>query len=126
LPCCARPSCGDSPADALLARRQDDRPQHAANKRELAAWLERFTALGLQIHADEVVLQGFPWKQTICVRGQIDKDDPAEGRVYDNRYVIRGQIRWGKMREYEVYEDTEASARLDEWLERTGTERPSP
>ncbi len=27
----------------------------AANKRELAAWLERFASLGLQIHADEVV-----------------------------------------------------------------------
>lgn len=30
---------------------------------------------------DEVVLKGFPWRQTICVRGHIDLDDPQEGRV---------------------------------------------
>ena len=27
--------------------------------------------------------------------------------MYENRYVIWGRIAWGKMREYEVYEDTE-------------------
>jgi hypothetical protein len=27
---------------------------------------------------------------------------------------------WGKMREYEVYEDTEETRRLDQWLARAG------
>lgn len=89
----------------------------ASSKRELAQWLERFVELGLQIYPDEVVLKGFPWKQTICVRGRIHLDDPADGRVYDNRYVIWGRIAWGKLREYEVYEDTQKSKRLDAWLE---------
>jgi hypothetical protein len=31
-------------------------------------------------------------------------------------------MRWGKMREYEVYEDTIATDRLDAWLERSGKE----
>lgn len=88
----------------------------ASNKRELEAWLDRFVSLGLQIYPDEVVLKGFPWRQTICVRGHIHLDDPEDGRVYDNRYVIWGRIAWGKMREYEVYEDTEQSRKLDEWL----------
>ena len=79
-------------------------------------WLDRFVSLGLQIYPDEVVLKGFPWRQTICVRGHIHLDDPEDGRVYDNRYVIWGRIVWGKMREYEVYEDTEKTRRLDEWL----------
>jgi ketosteroid isomerase-like protein len=43
-------------------------------------------------------------------------DDPKDGRVYDNRYVIWGRMAWGKMREYEVYEDTEETRRLDQWL----------
>jgi ketosteroid isomerase-like protein len=94
----------------------------ANDKRELEAWLERFARLGLQIYPDEVVLKGFPWKQTICVRGYIHLDDPEEGRVYDNRYVIWGRIAWGKLREYEVYEDTEESRKLDEYLARTGKE----
>jgi hypothetical protein len=91
----------------------------ATGKPELEGWLARFVDLGLQIYPDEVVLKGFPWRQTICVRGHIHLDDPEDGRVYDNRYVIWGRIAWGKMREYEVYEDTEKSRRLDEWLART-------
>jgi ketosteroid isomerase-like protein len=90
----------------------------AGDKRELEAWLDRFVSLGLQIYPDEVVLKGFPWRQTICVRGHIHLDDPEDGRVYENRYVIWGRISWGKMREYEVYEDTEETRRLDEWLAR--------
>jgi len=90
----------------------------ASNKAELERWLARFTEIGLQIHPDEVVLKGFPWRQTICVRGHIHLDDPGEGRVYDNRYVIWGHIAWGKMREYEVYEDTEETTRLDAYLAR--------
>jgi ketosteroid isomerase-like protein len=91
----------------------------ATGKADLERWLERFIDIGLQIYPDEVVLKGFPWRQTVCVRGHIHLDDPDDGRVYENRYVIWGRIAWGKMREYEAYEDTERSRRLDEWLART-------
>jgi len=94
----------------------------AGNKKDLEAWLERFARLGLHIYPDEVILTGFPWKQTIAVRGHIHLDDPDDGRVYENRYAIWGQMRWGKMRAYEVYEDTEATTELDAWLERSGKE----
>jgi ketosteroid isomerase-like protein len=90
----------------------------AGDKRELEQWLSRFTEIGLQIYPDQVILKGFPWRQTICVRGHIHLDDPKDGRVYANRYVIWGRIAWGKMREYEVYEDTEETRRLDQWLVR--------
>jgi hypothetical protein len=70
-----------------------------------------------------VVLKGFPWRQTICVRGHIHLDDAEDGRVYANRYVIWGRIAWGKLREYEVYEDTVASKNLDAWLQHTGKEK---
>jgi ketosteroid isomerase-like protein len=92
----------------------------AGNKQELEQWLGRFVEIGLQIYPDEVILKGFPWRQAICVRGHIHLDDPEEGRVYDNRYVLWGRIAWGKLREYEVYEDTEETGRLDEYLARTG------
>jgi ketosteroid isomerase-like protein len=89
-----------------------------SGKGRLREWLERFASLGLQISPDEVVLQGFPWRQTIAVRGTIHLDTPEDGRVYDNRYVIWGRIAWGKLREYEVYEDTQRSKALDEYLEK--------
>ena len=85
-------------------------------KEELRRWLQRLVLVGIKTYPDEVVLKGWPWRQTICVRGHIHLDDPKDGRVYDNRYVIWGRMAWGKMREYEVYEDTEETRRLDRWL----------
>lgn len=89
-------------------------------KAELEPWLQRFADAGLQISPDEVVLKGFPWKQTICIRGRDHLDSPERERVYENRYVIWGHISWGKLREYEVYEDTQKSKALDRYLASTG------
>jgi ketosteroid isomerase-like protein len=85
-------------------------------KDELRPWLQRFADVGLQIYPDEVILKGFPWSQTICVRGTDYLDAPDGRRVYENRYVIWGRIAWGKLREYEVYEDTQKTEALDEYL----------
>jgi ketosteroid isomerase-like protein len=87
-------------------------------KKEVRAWLERFVLLGIQIFAEEVVVKGWPWRTTICVRGTDHCDGPDGERVYENRYVIWGQLRWGKLKRYEVYEDTVAPVEFDRWLER--------
>lgn len=93
-------------------------------KDELTAWLRRFVDAGIQIHPDEVILQGFPWKQTICVRGHDYVDAPDGRRVYENRYVIWGRIAWGRLREYEVYEDTQRTPALDEYLAERSSAAP--
>lgn len=85
-------------------------------KDRLEPWLRRFAGAGIQISPDEVVLQGFPWKQTICIRGTDYLDSPEGERVYENRYVIWGHLRWGLLRDYEVYEDTQKARKLDEYL----------
>jgi ketosteroid isomerase-like protein len=85
-------------------------------KDELERWLQRFVKVGLQIYADEVVVKGWPWKMTVCIRGTDHLDAPSGDRVYENRYVIWGHIRWGLLRDYEVYEDTQKSKALDGWL----------
>jgi len=85
-------------------------------KDKLEAWLNRFADVGIQIYPDEVVLKGFPWNQTICIRGHDFLDSPQGERVYENRYVIWGRIAWGLLREYEVYEDTQKSKAFDEYL----------
>lgn len=89
-------------------------------KDELQKWLERFVDAGLQIYPDEVVLKGFPWRQTICIRGRDHLDSPTGERVYENRYVIWGRLAWGLLREYEVYEDTQRTRPLDEYLRSVG------
>lgn len=92
-------------------------------KHEVRQWLERFAQVGIQIFPDEVVVKGFPWKQTVCVRGHDHLDSAAGERIYENRYVIWGRMKWGKLREYEVYEDTQKAKALDDYLE--AHERPA-
>jgi hypothetical protein len=48
------------------------------------------------------------------------KEKPAGERVYENRYVIWGHISWGLLRDYEVYEDTQKSKALDDYLGQVG------
>ncbi len=90
----------------------------ARGKVEHERWLRRFVDVGLQIYPDEVIVKGFPWRQTLCVRGRDHLHAPDGELVYENRYVMWGRLAWGRLKEYEVYEDTQKSKALDEWLER--------
>ena len=85
-------------------------------KAEVARWLERFAAVGVQIFPDEVVAVGFPWRTTVCVRGHDYLRDERGATVYENRYVIWGRMSWGRLKAYEVYEDTHRPDALDEYL----------
>lgn len=53
---------------------------------------------------------------TICMRDTDHLNDADGDVVYSNRYVIWGKMAWGKLREYEVYEDTQRLSALDEYL----------
>jgi ketosteroid isomerase-like protein len=85
-------------------------------KDALARWLQRFVDAGLQIFADEVVAQGPPWNVTLCVRGHVHLRSPEGATIYANRYVIWGRLAWGLLREYEVYEDTQKTTAIDDYL----------
>jgi uncharacterized protein len=85
-------------------------------KDEVARWLARFAAVGIQIFPDEVVAVGFPWRTTVCVRGRDYLGDAGGTTVYENRYVIWGRMSWGRLKAYEVYEDTQKADALDEYL----------
>jgi ketosteroid isomerase-like protein len=80
-------------------------------------WLERLVRVGVMTEPDEVTATGFPWNATVCIRGRSWFDTPEGERIYDNRFVIWGKLRWGKLYDYEVYEDTQKAKDLDQWLE---------
>jgi hypothetical protein len=94
-------------------------------KEELEGWLARFARVGLQIFPDDVIAKGPPWNTTLVVRGPIHLRSPAGEIVWENRYVIWGRMSWGLLREYEVYEDTQRSAELDEYLVSIGELDPA-
>lgn len=96
------------PGDSSWATEIDNREDHGR-------WLQRFVDTGLKLDADEIIAQGLPWNMTLCVRGT-SYLDTEDGRVYENRYVMWGRVAWGQLREYEVYEDTQATEALDEYL----------
>jgi ketosteroid isomerase-like protein len=83
----------------------------------VAAWLRRMVDTGIVHRVDEVVATGSPWRTTIVLRGRDHRDGSDGTRVYDNRYVIWAHARWGRITDYEVYEDTERTAAFDRWLE---------
>jgi len=85
-------------------------------KPALERWLQRFVDTGLQIFADEVVVRGPPWHMTLCLRGHVYLRSSEGDLVYENRYVIWGRLAWGLLRDYEVYEDTQRSKALDDYL----------
>ena len=93
-------------------------------KQQLERWLQRFARVGLQIYPNEVVAKGPPWRTTLIVRGAIHLKTAAGETVYENRYVIWGRMAWGLLREYEVYEDTEKSSALDDYLVSIGELTP--
>src|ERR1700724_2672381 len=73
-------------------------------KPEHQKWLERLVRVGVKTEPDEVVASGFPWNTRVCIRGRSWLDSPEGERIYENRFVIWGKLRWGKLAEYEVYE----------------------
>lgn len=97
------------PGDSTFATDLHGRVEHEQ-------WLQRFVRLGIQISADEVVVKGFPWDTTLCVRGT-DHLRCADGEtVYENRYVIWGHMKWFRLKRYEVYEDTQKTEKFDQWV----------
>lgn len=85
-------------------------------KEELEPWLQRFVSAGLTFEPQEIVVSGPPWNTTVCVRFTDHATGPDGEVVYSNRGVIFGKAAWGKVKLYEVYEDTQKVAEFDEYL----------
>jgi ketosteroid isomerase-like protein len=85
-------------------------------KPQVERWLRRLAAVGIQTFPDEVIAKGFPWNTTMCIRGHDYLRGPDGEVIYENRFVIWGHVAWGRLKEYEVYEDTHKANQLDLYL----------
>lgn len=85
-------------------------------KQAVHAWLERFHRVGLKLEVDEILIGGWPWNTKVALHFTDHLTTPDGTVVYENTGFIYARGSWGKIREYEVVEDTEKVAALDEYL----------
>jgi ketosteroid isomerase-like protein len=85
-------------------------------KEAIADFLHRFVGDGLVGEAHEILVNGPPWRTTICVLFTVHASDEAGSIVYDNRAVLFARARWGKIVYQEDFEDTHKIEAFDRYL----------
>ena len=84
---------------------------------EMARFLQRYVAAGIQMEVEDVLVNGPPWNMRAAVRVHVWS--PGEpGDRYTNRAVLFVTATWGKLRTQEDYEDTQRAAAFDALLNR--------
>jgi ketosteroid isomerase-like protein len=89
-------------------------------KEAIAAFLRRFLDDGIVGEAHDIVVNGPPWRTTVCVLFTVHAKDAEDNVVYDNRAILFVRIRWGKIYYQEDFEDTHKSQAFAEHLARIG------
>jgi ketosteroid isomerase-like protein len=94
----------------------------------MAAFLQNFTAAGIQGEIKSIAVSGPPWALTLWVRFDDHADAPDGSRVYENRTVLVLRMRWGRVVEQrDFYADTERITRFDRTLTELGVDAiPKP
>ena len=75
-------------------------------KPAIAEFLHRYLHDGIIGQAHEILVNGPPWRTTVCVRFTAQATAPSGEIVYNNRAVLFALARWGKINYQEDYEDT--------------------
>jgi len=85
----------------------------------IEAFLRRFVSVGLKGEVQEILVNGPPWRTTICVLFTDRAEDSSGNEVYANRVVLFGRAVWGKLVYQEDFLDTAKVNTFDAYLERS-------
>jgi len=85
-------------------------------KDAIRAFLKRFVDAGLVGQIDEILVNGPPWRTTLCVVFSDRATDPAGETVYENRAVLFARAAWGRIVYQEDFEDTHKVEAFDKYL----------
>jgi ketosteroid isomerase-like protein len=80
---------------------------------EIEAFLRAYVATGMQMHVDDILVNGPPWRARAAVRVHHGAPGSDGSDEYRNRAVLFVETRWGKVRVQEDYEDTQRVAAYD-------------
>ena len=87
-------------------------PTHRG-RREIELFLQRYTEHGIQMVAEDILVNGPPWNMRVAIRVHDWIAGPDGTDAYANRAVLWANLSWGKIRSQEDYEDTERVAAYD-------------
>ena len=75
-------------------------------KAAIEAFLRRYVDDRLVGETHEILVNGPPWRTTVCVVFTVEATDAAGEVVYQNRAVLFARAVWGKIVYQEDFEDT--------------------
>jgi ketosteroid isomerase-like protein len=87
-------------------------------KDAIAGFLRRFVQDRMTGEAHDVLVNGPPWRTTVCVLFTVRAADEAGSVVYDNRAVLFARAKWGKIFYQEDFEDTCKTEAFDHYMRR--------
>ena len=86
-------------------------------KAAIETFLRRFVEVGLKGEVHEILVNGPPWRTTVCVMFTDRAMDATGSLIYENRAVLFGRVVWGKIVFQEDFEDTKKVEAFDAYLE---------
>ena len=106
---------GDNPTAAMFRPVQKGRSPHDTHRgrEECRAFADEFVERGIRFVVEDLLVAGPPWRTRVAVRLHDYALAPDGSDVYTNRAVAFLELRWGRLRVWEDYEDTERSADWD-------------
>jgi ketosteroid isomerase-like protein len=85
-------------------------------KPAIESFLRRYLQDGVVGQAHDILVNGPPWRTTLCVLFTAEAKTPTGDVVYQNRAVLFARARWGKIVYQEDFEDTHRIHEFDRYL----------
>jgi ketosteroid isomerase-like protein len=89
-------------------------------KAAIERFLGRFLAAGLSGRAEDILVNGPPWRTRIAVVFTDRASDADGNEIYANRAALYAVARWGRIIRQEDFEDTQKVETFDNWLHEHG------
>jgi uncharacterized protein (TIGR02246 family) len=86
----------------------------------IEVFLRRFIDNRLVGEVQEILVNGPPWRTTVCVLFPVQATDTTGTVVYENRAVLYARAVWGKIVFQEDFEDTHKVEAFDRYLAMSG------
>jgi ketosteroid isomerase-like protein len=85
-------------------------------KAAIESFLRRYLDDGVVGQAHDILVNGPPWRTTLCVLFTVEARSSTGEVVYQNRAVLFARARWGKILYQEDFEDTHRIDDFDKYL----------